>query len=146
MRTYSLFMFSGIRSKEIPQHKQLTDHQFDIKQSWKQIFLILSSERERKVGGKEEEALIPELVPCSASQLVSSVPYCHEPLEGSGSQYKKKYPSFLTKKSWRWKKLTIQLKNNQHLGGKVSTAAASDYQIEKSCSFPLVLLVASDVY
>ena len=43
-------------------------------------------------------------------------------------------------------KLIIQLKNNQHLGGKVSTAAASDYQIEKSCSFPLVLLVVSNSY
>jgi len=41
-------------------------------------------------------------------------------------------------------KQVIQLKNNQHLGGKVSTAAASDY--EKSCSFPLVLLAVSDVY
>jgi len=43
-------------------------------------------------------------------------------------------------------KQVIQLKNNQHLGGKVSTAAASDYQIKKSCSFPLVLLVVSNAY
>jgi hypothetical protein len=46
------------------------------------------------VDGKEEETLIPKLVPCSASQLV-----CREALEGSASQYKKHYTSFLTKKS-----------------------------------------------